>query len=99
MAVASTSSHVPDAVPNDDDEFLDTVEGEIAFFRSLMRARPVGTHRHFRIMAMRNAILSDTGKKISIEAMWQKLRGYYNLDALEAAVSSYRNARRVSERM
>ncbi|KAH6908005.1 hypothetical protein BKA70DRAFT_1372076 [Coprinopsis sp. MPI-PUGE-AT-0042] len=91
MAVASTSSLVPDTIHNDDDEFLDTVEGEIAFFRSLMRARPVGAHRHFRIMAMRNAILSDTGKRISIEAMWQKLRGYYNLDALEAADSEHEN--------
>ncbi|KAI0768994.1 hypothetical protein BD413DRAFT_478428 [Trametes elegans] len=64
--------------------WLDTVEGEIAFFRSLMRARPVGIHRHFHVLTMRNAILRDTGHVVSIDDLWAKLRTCYDLDILES---------------
>ncbi|KAI0632066.1 hypothetical protein C8Q77DRAFT_1158742 [Trametes polyzona] len=64
--------------------WLDTVEGEIAFFRSLMRARPVGIHRHFHVLTMRNAILRDTGQLVSIDDLWAKLRACYDLDILES---------------
>jgi hypothetical protein len=70
----------------DDDggvKWLDTVEGEIAFFRSLMRARPVGIHRHFHALAVRTAIHSYTGRYVAIDAIWAKLRALYNIDALE----------------
>ncbi|EIM85744.1 uncharacterized protein STEHIDRAFT_97896 [Stereum hirsutum FP-91666 SS1] len=66
-----------------DDDFLSSVEGEISFFRSLMRTRPVGLHRHFHILSMRNAIYRDTGRHVSIEDLWEKLRSCYDLDALE----------------
>ncbi|KAI0661937.1 hypothetical protein C8Q70DRAFT_1043183 [Cubamyces menziesii] len=64
--------------------WLDTVEGEIAFFRSLMRARPVGIHRHFHVLTMRNTILRDTGQVVSIDDLWSKLRSCYDLDILES---------------
>ncbi|OJT15241.1 hypothetical protein TRAPUB_8163 [Trametes pubescens] len=63
--------------------WLDSVEGEIAFFRSLMRARPVGIHRHFHVLTMRNAILRDTGELVAIDDLWAKLRTCYDLDILE----------------
>ncbi|KZT25402.1 hypothetical protein NEOLEDRAFT_1133778 [Neolentinus lepideus HHB14362 ss-1] len=62
---------------------LDTVDGEISFFRSLMRARPVGIHRHFHALSMRTAIYKDTGHLVSMEEIWEKLRDCYDLDALE----------------
>lgn len=71
-----------------DDDFLSSVEGEISFFRSLMRTRPVGLHRHFHILSMRNAIYRDTGQHVSIEELWEKLRSCYDLDALENLVSA-----------
>ncbi|KAI0036444.1 hypothetical protein K488DRAFT_82063 [Vararia minispora EC-137] len=64
-------------------EWLDSVEGEIAFFRSLMRSRPVGMHRHFHAMSMRTAIHHYTGRSVSMDAIWNKLRSLYDLDALE----------------
>ncbi|KAI0699294.1 hypothetical protein C8T65DRAFT_659825 [Cerioporus squamosus] len=64
--------------------WLDTVEGEIAFFRSLMRARPVGIHRHFHVLTMRNTILRDTGQRVELEDLWRKLRSCYDLDNLES---------------
>ena len=68
------------------DEFLDSVEGEISFFRSMMRARPVGIHKHFHVLAIRNAIHNDTGRVIPVDSIWAKLRTCYDLEALESAV-------------
>jgi MRG-binding protein len=69
-----------------DVRFLFTVEGEISFFRSIMRARPVGMHRHFHVLSMRNSILQDTGHEVPIDDIWEKLRSCYELDALEVLV-------------
>ncbi|KAL0961456.1 hypothetical protein HGRIS_006401 [Hohenbuehelia grisea] len=64
--------------------FLDSVEGEIAFFRSLMRARPVGIHRHFHVLAIRNWIHKDTGRWVDPSNIWEKLKTCYDLEALES---------------
>lgn len=66
--------------------FLDSVEGEIWFFKSIMHARPVGKHRHFHVMSMRNTILRETGQSVAIDDIWNKLKTCYDLDALEAIV-------------
>jgi MRG-binding protein len=66
--------------------FLDTVEGEIAFFRSIMRARPIGLHRHFHALSIRTVIHQDTGQYVSIDDVWEKLRSCYNIEALENLV-------------
>jgi hypothetical protein len=66
--------------------FLDTVEGEMSFFRSIMRARPIGLHRHFHVLSMRTAIHQDTGRYVGIDDIWEKLRSCYNVDALESLV-------------
>ncbi|PPR04073.1 hypothetical protein CVT24_010646 [Panaeolus cyanescens] len=68
----------------DEHAFLDTVEGEISFFRAIMRTRPVGMHRYFHVIAIRNAIMKETGRQIHIETIWEKLRQCYDLDALES---------------
>lgn len=70
----------------DEHAFLDSVEGEISFFRSIMRARPVGMHRYFHVLTIRNAIAKDTGRLVHIETIWEKLRQCYDLDALDAIV-------------
>lgn len=78
-----TRCSIMDAEPG----FLDTVEGEIWFFKAITLARPVGLHRHFHVLAMRSTILKATGKIVSIDDIWAKLRTCYNLDSLEAIVS------------
>jgi MRG-binding protein len=75
-----------DGTPSDDQPFLDTLEGEISFFRSLMRARPVGLHRHFHVLSIREWIRRDTKAEVSPEDIWSKLRSCYELDILEANV-------------
>jgi MRG-binding protein len=66
--------------------FLDTVEGEIAFFRSIMRTRPIGLHRHFHVLSIRTVIHQDTGRYVTIDDIWEKLRDCYNIEALENLV-------------
>lgn len=68
-------------------EFLDTPEGEISLFRSIMRTRPVGIHRHVHILAIHNSIYRETGFKVPMKDIWAKLGRMYDLDALESAVS------------
>lgn len=51
-----------------------------------MRARPVGLHRHFHMLAIQNAIHKDTGRLLHVESIWEKLRSCYDLDALDAIV-------------
>ncbi|KAF5338884.1 hypothetical protein D9611_008799 [Ephemerocybe angulata] len=89
-ASSSSSSSSPTAV-SDDEAFLNTTPGEITFFRSIMRARPVGIHRFFHVLAIRNAIYKDTSRWVAPEAIWNKLRSCYNLDALEAADYEHEN--------
>jgi MRG-binding protein len=69
--------------------FTNTIEGEISFYRSVMRARPVGIHSHFHVLTIRNAILKDTGHTVTTDEIWEKLRSLYDLDALEGLVSHY----------
>ncbi|KAG6900050.1 hypothetical protein C0993_003681 [Termitomyces sp. T159_Od127] len=71
---------------NEAASFLQSVDGEISFFRSITRARPIGMHRHFHVIAIRNAIFKDTSRLVSIDDLWTKIRSCYNLDALEAIV-------------
>jgi MRG-binding protein len=70
------------------DSFLDTLHGELAFFRAITRARPVGVHRYFHVVTIRQLIKEETGSDVAVEEIWDKLRACYNLEALEGLVSS-----------
>jgi len=66
---------------------LDTVLGEMSFFRSITRHRPVGLHRFFHVLAMQQAIQRDTGiDAIPADQIWSKLEACYDLEALEGLV-------------
>ena len=67
--------------------FLDSAEGEVSLFRSIMRTRPVGIHRHVHILAIHNSIYRDTGFKVPMQDIWAKLGEMYDLDVLEHGVS------------
>lgn len=69
------------------EDVLNTVEGEISLFRSIMRTRPVGVHRHAHMLAIHGSIYRETGFKVPIKDIWAKLGKMYDLDALEHAVS------------
>ncbi|EJC97824.1 uncharacterized protein FOMMEDRAFT_143378 [Fomitiporia mediterranea MF3/22] len=81
--------YTPDATDNEPQTVLDTVEGEIHFFRALMRARPVGINRHFHVMSIQAAIEKGTKQSVSVDEIWRKLESCYNLEALEALEAEY----------
>ena len=96
-ALAITQTPVGQAMamresPDPSTPFLDTVEGEIAFFRSLMRARPIGLHRHFHVLSIRTVIHQDTGRYVTIDDIWEKLQACYNIEALESLVRPQRTS-------
>ena len=72
---------------SDSGDFLDSAEGEVSLFRSIMRTRPVGIHRHVHILAIHNSIYRDTGHKVPMKDIWAKLGRMYDLDVLEHGVS------------
>ncbi|KAG8953009.1 hypothetical protein FRC03_011952 [Tulasnella sp. 419] len=69
---------------NDDTPFLDTVQGEISLFRSITRARPVGLHKYFHLIAIINNIKHETGRTVHSDEVWEKLKALYNLESLDA---------------
>ena len=77
---------------------LDDVDGEIALFKALAIARPVGQHRHFHLLAIQNSIYNDTGRTVSAKDVLSKLETCYNLESLEAIVSFLRKHRRQKAR-
>ncbi|OCB88924.1 hypothetical protein A7U60_g3879 [Sanghuangporus baumii] len=90
MEVISTPSSTGDVLDGGKSQnVLDTVEGEIHFFRSLMRARPVGVNRHFHVLNMQAAIEKGVKQTVPIEDIWRKLEEYYNLEALESLEAEY----------
>jgi len=68
-------------------ELLKSVEGEISFFRAIIRARPIGIHRHFHLIAIQSTMFKDTGRLVPFDDIWKKVRSCYDVDALEAIVS------------
>lgn len=69
---------------------LDTVDGECHFFRSLMRARPVGVNRFFHVITMQAAIEKGVKQNVPIDDIWRKLESCYNLEQLEHLVRDSR---------
>lgn len=71
---------------SDDKPVLETVLGEISFFRSITRHRPVGLHRFFHVLSMQQVIKRETGVFVPVDSIWAKIEACYNLDALESLV-------------
>ncbi|KAH7323316.1 chromatin modification-related protein EAF7-domain-containing protein [Rhizoctonia solani] len=76
-----SDDHEPE--PQAPDGFLDTLEGEIALFRSIERARPVGMHKHFHMITLRRSIRNESGFWVNVPDIWAKLATLYHLEALD----------------
>lgn len=66
--------------------FLDSVEGEIALFRALAQARPIGKHKFFHVLTILQSIRQETGRNVTTSALWEKLESLYNLEYLDDLV-------------
>ncbi len=67
-------------------EFLESVQGESAFFRALCDIRPVGLHREFHMLAIANRIKEVTGTYVPVADLWTKFETVYNPAVLESFV-------------
>jgi hypothetical protein len=69
-------------------QYLATVDGESAFFRALCeaQARPVGMHRHFRMLVVQRELYNLTERTVSIDALWKKFSTCYDIELLEGNV-------------
>jgi hypothetical protein len=69
-------------------QYLSTVDGESAFYRALCEAqvRPVGMHRHFRMLVVQRELYNLTDQTVSIDALWEKFSTCYDIELLEGNV-------------
>ncbi|TPX65559.1 hypothetical protein SpCBS45565_g05069 [Spizellomyces sp. 'palustris'] len=61
-----------------------TPELEIVLFHALARFRPVGVHKHFRMLSVQRYFNKETGLDLTVNQLWAHLSNYYDLDALDA---------------
>ncbi|KIW73696.1 hypothetical protein PV04_01794 [Phialophora macrospora] len=98
--MASTTStletHHARPSTSDDDTHLWTAAQESALLQAITRWKPVGMHKHFRMIAIRDHLLS-TGriapedKHTSTAGIWRKLHTLYDLDGLDEREDSIIN--------
>ncbi|KAJ7600623.1 hypothetical protein C8J56DRAFT_910858 [Mycena floridula] len=63
---------------------LESVEGEICFFKRSMATRPIGINNHFHLLSMWNTIKAQSGSALFPDHLWNKLESLYDMDALES---------------
>lgn len=59
---------------------------EIALFRAIMKARPVGIHKHFQLLAVQRSMSVELGEEVDVNDIWSKLATLYSLDGLDNQV-------------
>ncbi|KAI9865769.1 MAG: hypothetical protein M1824_000029 [Vezdaea acicularis] len=65
-----------------------TDEQEISLFKSIIKYKPVGIHKHFRMLSISQQMKDDgqstpQDKHTRIPGIWRKLESLYNLEALD----------------
>ncbi|ODQ66458.1 CT20-domain-containing protein [Nadsonia fulvescens var. elongata DSM 6958] len=62
-----------------------TQNQEIILFRAICRFKPVGVHKHFRMISIYQMVNNSNvqGERLSVEDIWGKLALYYDLEGLE----------------
>ncbi|KAJ3279459.1 hypothetical protein HK104_001454 [Borealophlyctis nickersoniae] len=61
-----------------------TPEMDIALFQAIARYRPVGVHKHFRMLNVQRFFNKHTGLSLNLDQLWAHLGTFYDLDALDA---------------
>ncbi|KAJ5561607.1 Chromatin modification-related protein EAF7 [Penicillium sp. DV-2018c] len=77
--------------PNTDYDLISdpwTDEQETALLKAIIKWKPVGLHKHFRMLAISEYLKSQgyapsTAEHMRIPGIWKKLRSLYNLEALD----------------
>ncbi|KAF7511894.1 hypothetical protein GJ744_003127 [Endocarpon pusillum] len=74
-----------------------TDEQEIALLKAIVRWKPVGVHKHFRMIAIHNymisqGVVSSGDQHTTIPGLWTKLGSLYNLPVLDEREDSLLNS-------
>ncbi|CAO3616251.1 unnamed protein product [Cunninghamella echinulata] len=56
---------------------------ELALLNAIAHCKPVGIHKHFRIMCVQRQFNQQTSSKYSIQDIWDRLGEYYGISALD----------------
>ncbi|KAI9833726.1 MAG: hypothetical protein M1838_005562 [Thelocarpon superellum] len=71
-----------------------TDEQEISLFKGVIRCKPAGMHKHFRVIALAEQLRESAHTNAHdhhthIPGIWQKLRSLYNLEAIDERENSF----------
>ncbi|KAG0173764.1 hypothetical protein DFQ30_007049 [Apophysomyces sp. BC1015] len=56
---------------------------ELALLNAVARCKPVGIHKHFRIISVQKKFNQQSPVKCSIKEIWRRLGDYYGMEALD----------------
>ncbi|TIC01544.1 hypothetical protein E3Q18_00603 [Wallemia mellicola] len=59
-------------------------EFEIALFRAVIKARPVGLNRHFHFLSVQQSMTTELGHEVELADIKRKLASLYDLDGLDS---------------
>lgn len=69
-----------------------SMDFEIALYRAIAQARPVGVHKHFQVLAMQHSMSIELQEDVGVNEIWSKLASLYNLEELDNQVGfAYRH--------
>jgi hypothetical protein len=90
-----TSTNVEDSVSVDNEEEKEnsnelwTPEMELTFLHAITKFKPVGIHKHFRMINLQRYFNSNSSKKLSTQELWNKFTELYNQEALDEQANRY----------
>ncbi|ORZ24645.1 chromatin modification-related protein EAF7-domain-containing protein [Absidia repens] len=71
---------------------------EIALLNAIASCKPVGLHRHFRIMCVQRQFNQSSPSQCSISEIWDRLREYYGMNTLNELEKEEKEADDETER-
>ncbi|KAI8053281.1 chromatin modification-related protein EAF7-domain-containing protein [Syncephalis plumigaleata] len=76
------------STPSDGPDTIWTTAMEIALFRAIARHKPVGLHKHFRMMGVVEEYNRQSPIKLNADDIWTHLSTMYDLNSLDEMASS-----------
>ncbi|CAO3660035.1 unnamed protein product [Umbelopsis ramanniana] len=58
------------------------VQKELALLNAIPKCKPVGMHKHFRIISIQRQYNQDSPTPLTIEEIWRELEHLYGIEAL-----------------